>query len=105
MSGTGVNYADLVPVPEKTHAVTNPDEEEESLALEDGETASHAIATSQAGEVEEVGLAQQAGAANEVKNLGWNKPKENIPAPLVGGMDNEELWMLVRRFNKVISSS
>jgi len=37
----------------------------------------------------------------EVKDLGWNEPKEDIAAPLVGGLDNETLWMLVRRFNKV----
>ncbi len=36
-----------------------------------------------------------------VKDLGWTEPPENIPAPLVGGLRNEHLWLLVRRFNKV----
>lgn len=36
-----------------------------------------------------------------VKDLGWTEPPENIPKPLVGGLPNEHLWMLVRRFNKV----
>lgn len=36
-----------------------------------------------------------------VKDLGWTEPPENIPAPLVGGLPNEHLWLLVRRFNKV----
>ena len=97
MSGTGVNYQDLLPVPEKTNAISNPDQHEKSHALDEGETASHALATA---EHEEKGVAQQA-HEHEVKDLGWNAPEEKVPAPLVGGMDNEYLWMLVRRFNKV----
>jgi hypothetical protein len=38
---------------------------------------------------------------DEVVDLGWNKPKEDVPAPLVGGIGNEDLWLLIRRFNKV----
>lgn len=97
MSGTGVNYQDLVPVPEKTNAVNDPDQHEKSHALDDGETASHALATA---DHDEKGLAQQ-NHDLEVKDLGWNEDKEKVPSPLVGGMDNEYLWMLVRRFNKV----
>lgn len=37
----------------------------------------------------------------EVKDLGWHKHEDNIPNPLVGRLPNEELWTLVRRFNKV----
>lgn len=36
-----------------------------------------------------------------VKDLGWTEHSDNIPAPLVGGLPNEQLWLLVRRFNKV----
>ena len=36
-----------------------------------------------------------------VKDLGWTEDPENIPKPLVGGLPNEQLWLLVRRFNKV----
>ncbi|KAG7145869.1 hypothetical protein HYQ46_005351 [Verticillium longisporum] len=37
----------------------------------------------------------------EVKNLGWNTDNSNnVPNPLVGGLSNEELWVLVRRFDK-----
>jgi len=46
------------------------------------------------------GLSQQAGHG-EVKDLGWNEPKELIASPLVGGLQNEDLWILIRRFNKV----
>lgn len=37
----------------------------------------------------------------EVVNLGWNEREEEIVSPLVGGLNNEDLWLLVRRFNKV----
>lgn len=99
MSGTGVNYQDLVPIPEKTNAVNDPNEREKAYAMGQEPTASHALA-------QEGGLQYEKGVAQadhdlEVKNLGWNEPKEVIPAPLVGGMGNEELWLLVRRFNKV----
>lgn len=104
MSGTGVNYQDLLPIPEKTNAVDDPNQYEKAHALDDGATASHALAT-QSTTLDEYGegVAQQ-DHGQEVKNLGWNEPKQVIPSPLVGGMDNEELWLLVRRFNKVSGS-
>jgi hypothetical protein len=40
----------------------------------------------------------------EVKDLGWTDHVVDLPNPLVGGLQNEELWVLVRRFNKVSSS-
>jgi len=46
------------------------------------------------------GLVQQH-TGNQIKDLGWNEPKELIPGPLVGGLQNEDLWILIRRFNKV----
>ena len=99
MSGTGVYYQDLVPIPEKTNAVSDPNKTEVAHALDEGNTASHALASNIA-EHEEKGIAQK-GHDEEVKDLGWNEPQEKIPGPLVGGMGNEELWMLIRRFNKV----
>lgn len=63
-------------------------------------TESHALATA---DHDDKGIAQQHGQQNpdeEVKDLGWNEPPEKVPAPLVGGLRNEELWTLVRRFNK-----
>lgn len=99
MSGTGVNYQDLLPIPEKTNAVNNPGEHEKSHAMSEEPTASHALALESEHEYEK-GVAQQDHDL-EVKNLGWNEPKEVVPSPLVGGIGNEELWLLVRRFNKV----
>lgn len=93
---SGVAYKDLLPIPD-TEAITEPSKEESARAIHDGPTASHDLATSP---TEEIGLVQQ-DHDEEVKDLGWNEPKEHIPAPLVGGMDNEDLWVLVRRFDKV----
>jgi hypothetical protein len=96
---SGVAYHDLVPVPD-TESISNPSKHESARTLHEGPTASHALATSP---TEEVGLVQL-DHDEEVKDLGWNEPKEAIPAPLVGGMENEDLWVLVRRFDKVRSS-
>lgn len=68
----------------------------------DTPTDSHALAMQAA----KSPLPEERGAAqvehgNEVVDLGWNEPKEQIAAPLVGGLENEDLWLLVRRFNKV----
>ena len=93
---SGVAYHDLVPVPD-TETINNPSKHETAQTLHEGPTASHALATSP---TEEVGLVQL-DHDEEVKDLGWNEPKEAIPAPLVGGMENEDLWVLVRRFDKV----
>lgn len=38
----------------------------------------------------------------EVKNLGWNEQARNVPVPVVGGLTNEDLWTLVRRFDKQV---
>jgi hypothetical protein len=72
--------------------------EQAAVPLHEGPTVSHALATSPS--MEEPGLVQL-DHDEEVKDLGWNQPKEGIPAPLVGGMENEDLWVLVRRFDKV----
>lgn len=60
-------------------------------------TTSHELAT-QNHELQ--GAAQQAGMLSGITNLGWQKDPEEIDQ-LVGGIDNEDLWMLIRRFNKV----
>jgi hypothetical protein len=52
-----------------------------------------------AGEV--AGAAQGQGYGTDVKDLGWHDDVEDVPRPLVAGLSNEELWMLIRRFDKV----
>lgn len=60
---------------------------------------SHALANA---DHEEKGTAQLAHHGGEVRDLGWNDHPADIPKPLVGGLQNDELWTLVRRFNKQI---
>ncbi|PVH86051.1 hypothetical protein DL98DRAFT_650541 [Cadophora sp. DSE1049] len=66
-------------------------------APEELPTDSHALANA---EHNEKGAAQIDHGHTEVKDLGWNDHPSDVPAPLVGGLPNEELWTLIRRFNK-----
>ncbi|KAK0102959.1 hypothetical protein ONS96_005577 [Cadophora gregata f. sp. sojae] len=66
-------------------------------ATEDLPTDSHALANA---DHDEKGAAQIDHGHTEVKDLGWNDHPSDVPAPLVGGLPNEELWTLIRRFNK-----
>ncbi|TKA32009.1 hypothetical protein B0A50_01255 [Salinomyces thailandicus] len=86
---------DILPLPDST-AAFDPDKREVSHALTEEPTASHALAVA---DHDDKGHAQTSHEA-EVKDLGWNEPNDKIPSPLVGGMPNEDLWVLVRRFNK-----
>ena len=58
---------------------------------------SHAIAIS---DHEEKGAVQKVQQEGEVRDMGWREQPADVPTPLVGGLPNEELWTLVRRFNK-----
>lgn len=57
---------------------------------------SHELAT---GEHQILGAAQEAGKEDRTTNLGWQANAKGVDT-LVGGIPNEELWTLVRRFNK-----
>jgi Protein of unknown function (DUF3292) len=96
MSKEGLAIKDLLPVPDDTQPVTDPEKREVHTSLADQPTLSHALATE---EHEEKGAAQE-DHGEEVVDLGWNEPAEKIENPLVGGIPNEDLWVLVRRFNK-----
>lgn len=66
-------------------------------------TVSHALAVSEHDEIDEGAViqAKPVTAATDVKDLGWNvEGVEDVPAPLVGGLSNGQLWTLLRRFNK-----
>lgn len=97
MPTEGLVFKDLVPVPD-----TDPTEYEgKTTTLLDAPTESHALALEAAKNIP----ASERGAAQlqheeEVVNLGWNEPKEQVENPLVGGLHNDDLWLLVRRFNK-----
>lgn len=89
-------YKDLLPVPGQDPR----QEEDKTTTLTDVPTKSHALAMEAAKAPEERGAAQVE-HEEEVVNLGWNEPESHIESPLVGGLSNEDLWVLIRRFNKV----
>ncbi|KAI1802512.1 hypothetical protein F4811DRAFT_563169 [Daldinia bambusicola] len=94
----GTKLTDILPIPPTTQPVSEPEKHEKANHMGEEPTLSHALATT---DHEEKGLAQQE-HEEEVVDLGWNEKKHAIPAPLVGGLDNEDLWLLIRRFNKQI---
>ena len=61
-------------------------------------TDSHVLANA---DHEEKGAAQVDHGQTEVRDLGWGEEAHDVPKPLVGGLPNEELWTLIRRFNMV----
>ena len=87
----------ILPIP----AATNPTDTS-TIAAGESATDSHALANEAVHKL--VGAAQVTHDEPEVRDLGWNDDVEDVPAPLVGGLPNEELWTLVRRFNKVSSN-
>ena len=97
MASEGFTIKDLLPIPDNVEAVTDPGKEDVSQSLTQEPTASHALAMA---DHDEKGLAQE-NHDNEVKDLGWHESNEKIPSPLVGGLPNDDLWILIRRFNKV----
>lgn len=58
---------------------------------------SHALASA---DHEHIGAVQMNHEEGEVRDMGWQEHPKDMPTPLVGGLPNEELWTLVRRFNK-----
>ena len=58
---------------------------------------SHAIAT---GQHDIQGAAQMAGRSHEMTDLGWRSHHKDVDN-LIGAVPNEELWTLIRRFNRV----
>lgn len=73
-----------------------------TLSTSNAPTDSHVLAEA---EHDEKGATQHEHFEHEVRDLGWNDHPDDIPTPLVGGLPNEELWLLVRRFDKVSSKS
>lgn len=90
-----MGLSDLLPLPEVA-PVVDTNQAEVSRSLTDEPTASHALAMAD----HEVKGAAQESHDSEVKDLGWQDHVKDIPVPLVGKLPNEELWILIRRFNK-----
>lgn len=90
--------------PEQFEVLNAPQIDEPKIveaAPEEHPTDSHELANA---DHEEKGYAQLHHRQTEVKDLGWNESPSEVPNPLVGGLQNEELWTLIRRFNKVVSA-
>lgn len=98
-SSSGLVFSDLLPIPHSNHA--DDDEHGRANHMSEEPTMSHALANSNPNNPRMKGAAQiDTGEADaEVRNLGWAKAQ--MATPLIGGLNNEEVWLLVRRFNKV----
>lgn len=99
-TNVGQQILDALPIPSTASPVTEPGKTDLANHLTDVPTLSHELAVSDHAEHEK-GAAQQVHKTNEVTDLGWHDQKQDIVSPLVGGLGNEELWLLTRRFNKV----
>ncbi|OKL64615.1 hypothetical protein UA08_00569 [Talaromyces atroroseus] len=76
------------------------DDKPETLNSElDAPTDSHALAHA---ELEEEGLVHKSPDDEATSDIGWQPQPHDINEPIVGGISNEDLWMLIRRLNKQI---
>ncbi|RYP29750.1 hypothetical protein DL767_006571 [Monosporascus sp. MG133] len=97
----GSKLAEMLPTPANTQPVADPANREGAATMAEGPSLSHALAA--ADDHEEKGAVQlHQHYDTEVIDLGWNEKKEEIVSPLVGGLGNEDLWLLIRRFNKQV---
>ncbi|RYO96734.1 hypothetical protein DL765_011504 [Monosporascus sp. GIB2] len=97
----GSKLAEMLPTPANTQPVADPANREAAATVAEGPSLSHALVA--ADDHEEKGAVQLHQHYDaEVVDLGWNEKKEEIVSPLVGGLDNEDLWLLIRRFNKQV---
>ena len=95
--GMAATVKNLLPVPATDPTDLDVGGQDSTTIPGAGPTFSHALAA----ENRDNGNQTQHCPEKDVLDLGWNEPKQKITAPLVAGMDNEEVWLLVRRFNKV----
>lgn len=71
-----------------------------SLADDSEPTDSHAFANQTAVNAGRLGANRRGSDYKEVLDLGWNEDDKTRLPPIVQGIENEELWALLRRFNK-----
>ena len=79
-----------------TSHTTKPITATSAAPLGQNTTTSHQLAT---GHHEIEGAAQRAGKTGRFTNLGWQANAVGVDT-LVGGLENDDLWTLMRRFNK-----
>ncbi|KAH8424100.1 uncharacterized protein LDX57_001857 [Aspergillus melleus] len=80
---------------------SNDDEEftEQKDIKADSPTDSHLLSQL---EQDEKGLAEKAGITQDVSDIGWGQSHDDFEERIVSGLSNQDLWMLIRRFNKQI---
>ena len=61
-------------------------------------TDSHALAHA---EVEQASLIHTSPDDEATTDIGWQQQPHEFNEPIIGGIPNDDLWMLIRRFNKV----
>jgi hypothetical protein len=71
---------------------------ESAANVDDAPTESHLLASS---DHEDIGHAQADHPFEKANDLGWNEAEGDIANPLIGGLSNQQLWQLIRRFNMV----
>lgn len=84
----------------ETQIGNEPSHSKADVAKSYGETPtmSHELANV---DYDEKGAAQHNYGETEATDIGWQSHPSDVPSPLVAGISNEELWTLIRRFNKV----
>ena len=85
------------PGADSSHSSSAQDRSKFTSPVEQDASHSHALAVS---DHSLKGAAQNAGETEELTDVGWRSPSSEIDT-LVGGLANEDLWALIRRFNKV----
>ncbi|KAF4772621.1 hypothetical protein HAV15_011200 [Penicillium sp. str.  len=83
---------DATTIKADNNLTTNPE-------IPEGPTESHVLSQV---EQDEKGLSQKAGDTTELTNIGWGGSPDATEEPLVAGLSNEDLWMLIRRFDKQV---
>lgn len=78
--------------------VTNDVNKVDILSELNAPTDSHALAHA---EVEETSLIHTSLDDEATTDIGWQQQPHEFNEPIIGGIPNEDLWMLIRRFNKV----
>jgi hypothetical protein len=76
------------------------DKMNEQSPMPEGPTDSHVLAQV---EQDEKGLSQKTDST-EVTDIGWSTPVDHIEEPIIAGLSNDDLWMLIRRFDQASSS-
>ena len=99
MAAEWVTVRDQLPIPDNFEIANDAEAPAQQTipSSDDPSTFSHALAIA---DHDEKGHAQET-HNDEIKDLGWHEDEDKLANPLVGALPNEELWLLIRRFNKV----